>query len=37
MMKTFLKKSKMPLLVFLASRTLPKSESYDGGGAVKIM
>lgn len=33
--KTFFRKSMTPLLVFLASLTLPNSESYDGGGARK--
>lgn len=30
---TFLKKSIRPVLDFWASRTLPNSESYEGGGA----
>lgn len=37
MIATFMKNPKMPFDDFLASRTRPNRESYDGGGARKIM
>lgn len=36
MMATFIKNPTIPLEDFLASRTLPKRESYDGGGAALL-